>query len=260
MKAQKSGNTVFLSYSHLDRPEVDRIHHELKRAKLNIYSDYSEMPAGVNWSENLNYHLQASDFILIFISATLLERDGMKFDYSSDFIQTLRSRNITIIPVRLDDTPIPSYLMEFEVFDLSKHDENILDRLIGRISNMADIALNDLTGEQFEHLIFDLLKELHFQNLQRSPRIRGSEFDFIGEFYSSDPFGQKTRETWIVETRFYKDAKLVLITNSQFTSVVQQFINDANHSDFIGIKTIDGFQLKNILASHPALITKYFKR
>jgi hypothetical protein len=111
-----------------------------------------------------------------------------------------------------------------------------------------------LNHRDFEELIHDLLKAYSFKNIKREDRFNDRGVDFIAEYFSSNPFGQKRKEIWMIETKFYsesrfdiktikqvtdlykyinkEDAKLLLITNSQINSVVEDYLNDIRKENY----------------------------
>lgn len=56
----------------------------------------------------------------------------------------------------------------------------------------------------------------------------------------------------------YNDVKLLLITNSHFTSVVQEFLEKIKEAYVLDVNTIDGLQLKNIISREPEILNNYF--
>ncbi len=276
---EKSMQKVFLSYSWHDKDKVEVLRHELINSGIQVVSD-SEVAPGANWEEEIKYRMESSDFVMAIISPALFEKEGFKFDYTDEFIESARSRNINLIPVVIEKTNLPPYLLEFEIFDLTTDGRNSLYDLVNRIKAINNIAFDNFTGEKFEDLVYEILVKSEFKNIKREQHSFNSEIDFIAEYYSKDPFGTNKRETWIVESKFYKEArfdiktinsiidhykyiphgyaKLLLITNSQFTSVVRQHLENIQQSNLIEVKTIDGLQLKNIIAREPEIFNKYF--
>jgi hypothetical protein len=279
MDIKESGKRVFLSYAHQDLKVVENFRFAFLEQGYQVYSDYSEIQSGEPWVETLRYRLEASDFVIVFLSKHLFERDGLKFEYSQDFLNDIKRRNINLIPVKLDDYLIPSNFLEFELINSIANFDGP-QKLLERVNNIGAISFEKLSSLDFEELIYSLLQNLDFNKIEWNRKVTDDGFDFIAEYYNPDPFGQRKKGTWLIEcknynvTRFdlrsiknvierYKyirrqDAKLVLITTSQFNSVAKEYIENIQQSDFVEISTIDGFQLKNILSKFPNLVHKFF--
>jgi hypothetical protein len=276
---EPSTQRVFLSYSWNDKNKVDIIRNQLLQNNIEIFSD-ATVDLGQNWVEEIKYRMESSDFVLALLSPSLFESNGVKFGYTEEFIDSARNRSINLIPVIIESAQVPPYFMEFEIFDLTQNIEHGLKKLISRIKSIKEISFENFTGKKFEDMVYDLLRKVNFQNIKREEHTFGSNIDFIAEYYSTDPFGNKQKEIWIVESKFYKEArfdikaiqnmlkgykyignndvKLLLITNSHFTSVVQEFLGKIKDAYVIDVRTIDGLQLKNIIAREPEILNKYF--
>ena len=133
---------------------------------------------------------------------------------------------------------------------------------------------------EFEDFTFDFLKAYGFKKIQREERINNREVDFIAETYTKDVFGIPNKETWMIETKFYReerfsinmlnqiiglyqyinreDAGILLITNSVLTSVAEEYIKNAKRERNLEIKVIDGTLLKKLVSKRKRLINKYF--
>src|SRR5690606_13965126 len=102
--------------------------------------------------------------------------------------------------------------------------------------------------------------------------------DFMAEYFSSNPFRQKRKELWMIETKFYsesrfdiktikqvtdlykyinkEDAKLLLITNSQINSIVEDYLNDIRRENYLEIEVVDGLLLKKLIANKKRILNK----
>lgn len=271
---------IYLSYSYHDKSKAEEIADRLKTTDLDIVSDYSNLSSDKYMFDEIRYSFHSSDFVLILLSKSLFESSNFKFEYSKDFFYHTRQRKVTIIPVLIEKCDIPSDLLEFEIFNLTNDFEKGFDRLLKRIMAIPEISFDNFSPTQFEELVFDLLKSYGFINIQREQRFNDKGVDFMAEYLSRSPFGQKRKEVWMIETKFYsesrfdikaikqivdlykyinkEDAKVLLITNSQLTSVVEEYLEDLKRSNYVEIDVIDGLLLKKLIAKRSRLLNKYF--
>jgi len=276
-----AGKRVFLSYAHQDLPVVEQFRQALQQHEYHVYSDYTELEPGEPWVETLRYRLEASDFVIVFLSKNLFERDNLRFEYAESFFENLKRRNINLIPVCIDNYPVPPVFLAFELLYAINNPDGP-KKLIERINTIQTISFEKLSAVAFEELVYSLLQNLEFKKIEWNRTVVDDGFDFMAEYYNTDPFGQQKKETWLIECKNYKekrfdlrtikeiaerykyvrrkDAKLVLITTSQFNSVAKEYLEEIRRSDFIEIDTIDGFQLKNILSKFPNLVDKFFAK
>ena len=110
-----------------------------------------------------------------------------------------------------------------------------------------EIDFSKLSPEQFENLIYDLIKCIGFINILRNLKIKENEIDIIAQFPYTDPFGSKELETFIIESWLYLNSRVdiksinrlqgilmfnrdyskgLLITNGYITSATLRFIKD----------------------------------
>lgn len=274
-----AGKRVFLSYSYKDKQKVDQLTNQLLDSGVTLLAD-KDLKPGEQWHDAIQYRLQSSDYIIIFFSENSLKSDWLRFEYEQAFLNYAKDRHINILPVKLDNTPLPDNLKEFQLVDFDTIVNTNYDRLLSKMVNLEAINFDILSSSKFEAMILELLNRMNFQRVEWQQTISNRGFDFMAEYYARDPFGLMEKQTWIIEFKLYKnarfdlqsvrsiiesykyiqrkDAKLALITNSQFTSVVKDYLDQVRNTDFIDIRLIDGFQLKEIISAHPDMVQRYF--
>ncbi|MFZ4863982.1 TIR domain-containing protein [Sphingobacterium sp. Mn56C] len=271
---------IYLSYSFQDKAKAEFIASHLHNTGFDVISDYRNISSDKYMFDEIRYSLQSSDFVLILLSKSLFESSYFKFEYSKDFFYHTRQRKVTIIPVLIEKCDIPSDFLEYELFNLTNDFEKGFEKLLKRIVAIPEISFENFSPAQFEELVFDFLKAYGFINIQREQRFNDKGVDFIAEYLAKNPFGQKKKEIWMIETKFYsearfdikavkqivdlykyinkEDVKVLLITNSQLTSVVEEYLEDLRRGNFVDIDVIDGLLLKKFIAKRSRILNKYF--
>lgn len=92
---------VFISYSHRDTARVLSVITALHRDKLRLWYDEG-IPAGRDWSGNIDAHMRACGAVLFFRSETALASPNCLSE-----IDTAVKRRTPLLIVPLDDAPIP---------------------------------------------------------------------------------------------------------------------------------------------------------
>lgn len=271
---------IYLSYSFHDKEKANLIANHLQNTGFDVISDYRNLSSDKYMFDEIRYSFQSSDFVLILLSKSLFESSYFRFEYSKDFLYHTRQRKVTIIPVLIEKCAIPSDFLEYELFNLTNDFEKGFEKLLKRIVAIPEISFESFSPTQFEELVFDFLKAYGFINIQREQRFNDKGVDFMAEYLGKNPFGQKKKEIWMIETKFYsearfdikavkqivdlykyinkEDAKVLLITNSQLTSVVEEYLEDLRRSSFVDIDVIDGLLLKKLIAKRSRILNKYF--
>jgi hypothetical protein len=71
----------------------------ITQAGIEVFTDYSQLRAGQEIFEQLNYLFESSDTVLILFSRNLFESDYFKFEYPREFFEITEKRKINVIPV-----------------------------------------------------------------------------------------------------------------------------------------------------------------
>jgi hypothetical protein len=271
---------IFLSYSSNDKDKAMVLANKLMDTGFEVVSDYKNIPVGKNAFDEIKYLFQSSDFVLVLLSKSLFQSEYFKFEYTKDFFNQTQKRKITLIPVLIEKCDIPSDFLEYEIFNLISNYDKGLEKLLRKIKTIPEVSFEKLSPREFEELVSDLLKAYGFINIKHESKFGDTGIDMVAEYISRNPFGQKKKELWMVETKFYSrsrfdlitirkligqykyinkvDAKLLLITNSQFTSAVEDFLEVMRESNSVDVEVVDGLTLKKLIADKPHILNKYF--
>lgn len=274
-----SQKNVFISYSHYDKNYADKIITRLENENIaNIYSQ-ENIEFGENFYSALNYSIGSSDIVLLLLSKNSLESRFSDVEKYESIYSLIKKKKIILVPVVVEKCKISNLFLSYEIVDLTKDFELGIKKLIQRIRVIPEISFDNLTFDLFEDLIFDLLKEYGFKNIQKEYRYENGSFDFMAEYVNKSPFGIKSIEKWIIEAKFYKSSRIdinllkqirsyltktkkiskaILITNSNLTSIVEQYIEDIKIDFNFEILVIDGATLKKLIATRKRLLKKYF--
>lgn len=273
-------NRVFLSYSYQDRDKVDLIVDKLVKSGLEVHFDSNLTVKGtIDLKKNIKYLIETSETVLVILSKNFLTSEWANYELNA-FLNESHKRKITVIPIVIEKSLIPSELLNYEIYNLSNNFDSGLDKIIRKLKVIPEISFDSFSPMQFENLIADLLREYDFKNVQTHFQIKRHEIDIKAEYETKSPFGNSQTEHWIVEVKFYKqerfsinaikqlieykrnllpaDLKLLLVTNSILTSVVQEFLDKYQKIDNVQIDVIDGLQLKNLISKRKRLLDKYF--
>jgi hypothetical protein len=218
--------------------------------------------------------------VIILLSKSLFSSKYFEFEFPQYFFEEARKRKINIIPVLIEKCQIPSDFLEFEIINLTNDFTKGLEKVIQKLKLIPEVSFEQFSPTEFEDFTYELLKEFKFKNIQREQKFNDRGVDFIAESYTKDIFGIPTKETWMVEVKFYKeerfsinslkqiielykyinreDAKILLVTNSILTSVAEEFIEEVKKDRNIEIKILDGVHLKKIVTKRKRLLNKYF--
>ena len=111
---------VFVSHSSKDRAAVDRIVERLKKDGHDIWIDNLRINPGDNIAKKIEEGLSDSDAFIAVISSNSLQSEYVRQEFSFIALQQISKRQQIIIPVRIDECSVPSYLADRQYVDLSQ--------------------------------------------------------------------------------------------------------------------------------------------
>ena len=263
---------VFISYATPDQAVAKILMEALSSKGLDV--SLSELHAGINWIEFNRTTLSANAYLILLLSKST------SFCCNHDIevvLRELQFRDITLIPVLLDDCDIPLSLTPYQHFDLRNPVEENLEKLVDALKNTSEIDFEKLSSPIFEQLVVELLQKLGFINLQMEEKNNG--INGVVEFRHKDPFGAETRDIYALETKLYRESradlrsirklalhaksnsnidKALVVTDGNLTSVALDWVNDAPKVTGVPIRVVDGTELKRLLLQNTDLVSKYF--
>ena len=270
---------VFLSYVSADKEVAHRIVNELRERGICVWFDTYELQFGDSIVEAVENAISASDYLVVLLSPNSVNSVWVQKELGVALSSELTSRDITLLPVLIADCEIPPILASYQYLDLRTDFEQGVARLVEQISIVPDIDFSELDWISFENLIVDLLNKLGFKDIEREWTRNDPGVDFRADYSRLDPLGVKVTETWLIEVKFYRQARAdfrsirhlvdylsrlpirskgLLITNGQLTSAAREWLKSAEAKNRIEIRVIDGTELKRLLLQHRDLVNKYF--
>jgi hypothetical protein len=269
---------VFLSYASSDKPSARFIADALRQSGVATWFDEWEIRVGDSFVERIEATAKSSDYILLLLSPAAVDSPWVQTEINSALSRELKERAIRLVPVLVADCEVPSVLRDRIWLDMRGNNREIgIRRLVEQLSAVPAIRFSDLTPEIFERLVGDLLVELGFsvEAHERSGPDLG--FDFAAVYKSYDPFGVEKSDTWLVEVKLYSNSRVsiavlrqavglvassreaamgLVVSSGNITSEARRFLAESGYGK--RVRVIEGPELTNLIARHPALIERYF--
>ncbi len=102
--------SIFLSYSHADQHFVRRLAADLGRHNVPVWVDEGEMMVGDSLLRKIAEGIDEVDFVGAVISASSVESPWVQKELEMAMTQEIKGRRVKVLPLRLDDCVVPSYL------------------------------------------------------------------------------------------------------------------------------------------------------
>jgi DNA-binding NarL/FixJ family response regulator len=108
---------IFLCHASEDKAAVVAIYDQLKTMGYKPWLDKKDLLPGQRWRVEIPKAIRASDFVVIFLSKTSVAKRGYvqkEFKLALEVLDEMPEDAIYLIPVRLDDCPIPRLFAELQ--------------------------------------------------------------------------------------------------------------------------------------------------
>lgn len=133
---------VFLSYAPDDKKQVEVWYKYLQQAGLKPWMASKDLLGGQVRESVIQQEIRQSDFLLVFLTDQAVNQPGpfhKNLKQALDVWQEKPERHIYLIPVRLEDVPVPDNLQPFQEIDLFEDDgwEQLFKTLQGGIERLA---------------------------------------------------------------------------------------------------------------------------
>jgi hypothetical protein len=127
--------TVFLSYTHADKPLARALRDGLVANGCRVWIDEGELRLGDSLLESVSEALGQVDFVVALVSKDSIKSNWCRKELSLAMMGELGGRGVTVLPLRVEDSPIPESLKDKLYLDVAKHDvATAVDEIIRSIS------------------------------------------------------------------------------------------------------------------------------
>lgn len=112
---------AFISYGRKDKKRVAPIRRRLETFGLDTWMDMQNLLPGQQWKPTIAKAIRESDFFIVFISENSVDKRGFfqrEIGQALEVCQEKLHDDIFLIPVLLDDCPVPDRLADFQCVEL----------------------------------------------------------------------------------------------------------------------------------------------
>ncbi|MFB3779438.1 MAG: toll/interleukin-1 receptor domain-containing protein [Bryobacteraceae bacterium] len=141
------GPRIFIAYVEEDAAQAERLYGALRDRGFDPWLDRKKLLPGQNWPRAIQQAIEVSDFFVACLSTRAVRKKGQfqaELRYALDCARRAPLDQIYLIPVRLEDCPVPaSITREIQYVDLFPDWDAGLRRVVAAIKgpNKANLAL-----------------------------------------------------------------------------------------------------------------------
>ena len=131
---------VFLSHSWEDKPTARALADGLSARGVGVWLDEAEIKLGDSLIEKIRQAIDSVEYVVVLLSRNSVGSEWVKKEVDVAMNQDIENRRVKVLPVRLDDCDLPSFLKGKLYASLKHPDElkRVLDMIAARLS--ADAA------------------------------------------------------------------------------------------------------------------------
>lgn len=115
--------TIFLSHNHQDKPFVRELASYLRRYGVRVWVDEAEIKVGESLTEKVGGAIKENEFLGVVISKNSVDSPWVKKELQVALQRELRENRVVILPILLDNSEIPPFLLDKLYADFSSPDK-----------------------------------------------------------------------------------------------------------------------------------------
>lgn len=128
---------IFISYSQRDNAIANKISSELKVAGHEVWKWNETLKPGDNIAKKTQEGIEGADVFLLIVSENSLASKSVMQEFSTLALSEISKRDLKIIPVLIDHSSVPSYLLTYLYIDISKDNEAGIVKLVDSLAQQS---------------------------------------------------------------------------------------------------------------------------
>jgi TIR domain len=114
--------SVFISYAHADKPLAFALRDGLSGSGCRVWVDEGELRIGDSLVQRISEALDRVDFVAVLVSEASVGSDWCRKEVSLAMTGEINQQGITVLPLRIDGTPMPESLKDKLYLDVERDD------------------------------------------------------------------------------------------------------------------------------------------
>lgn len=136
-KVDSKSRIAFLSHSSKDKPFVRQLAADLSAAGVTVWLDEQRIKVGESIPEKISQGLAESDYFLLAVSRQSIESEWVKKELNNALISEVQRRAVHVLPLKLDDAPMPPAISDKKYADFSHSYKAGLDDILTALKGEA---------------------------------------------------------------------------------------------------------------------------
>ena len=103
---------VFISHSSKDKDFVRRLARDLSEKNTEVWIDDQELDVGDSIVQGISSALRNTDYFILVVSTNSAQSNWVRQELNSALMNELSGAGAVVLPVRIDDAPLPQLLID----------------------------------------------------------------------------------------------------------------------------------------------------
>ena len=138
-REHKEQRVAFLSHSSHDKPFIRQLAADLTASGIQVWLDEQRIRVGESIPDKIAQGLAESDYFVISVSANSAGSEWVRKELNNALVNEVQKRRVHILPLKLDDTPMPAAIADKKYSDFSNSYKEGLSDLIASIKGDLDV-------------------------------------------------------------------------------------------------------------------------
>jgi hypothetical protein len=130
---------IFISYSHADKPFVDKLAANLIKHDAHVWVDTWELNVGDSILNRVQEAIRVSSALLIVLSKASVASEWCKKELNAGLMRELDEKRVVVLPVLVEDCEIPVFLREKMYADFRHNFKSGLKALVEAVAKVTRI-------------------------------------------------------------------------------------------------------------------------
>jgi hypothetical protein len=130
---------IFISYSHVDKPFVNKLAAHLVKNNAHVWVDSWELNVGDSILGRVQQAIHESGALLIVLSKASVASEWCKKELNAGLMRELDEKRVVVLPVLVEDCEIPVFLREKMYADFRTSFDVALKALVEAIAKVTNI-------------------------------------------------------------------------------------------------------------------------
>jgi hypothetical protein len=137
-ESNKSSVVAFLSHSSADKPLIRQLAADLTAAGVSVWLDEQRIKVGESIPERIGQGLAESDYFLLAVSKASVASEWVKKELNGALVNEVQRRSVHVLPIKLDDAPMPAAISDKKYADFSHSYRAGLDEILSVLKGGLD--------------------------------------------------------------------------------------------------------------------------